>query len=273
VTRGTLFIIPVPLAGDDEAAQALPEAVLAIVRGLERFIAEDAKSARAFLKAANVPRPISEIEVHIWTEHSITEQVSQLIAPLIAGGRIGLLSEAGYPAAADPGADIVAAAHRAGVKVVPLVGPSSLLLALAASGLNGQRFCFHGYLPVPEAERARALLELEARSRQDDATQLFIEAPYRNNQLLETLLRVCSPATRLCIAAELTSANENVCTQTVAEWSTRAPDLHRRPTVFLLQADPHDVSAASAKRPNAAVLRRRHSRTGARSARRGSPSE
>jgi len=272
LSPGALIIIPAPL-GDSGTAAVLPDAVLATVRSLQRFIAEDAKSARAFLKSVGMNQPLAQIEIHTLNEHTDVAKLPELLAPLLAGARIGLLSEAGYPAVADPGAELIAAAHAHGVRVVPLVGPSALLLALAASGLNGQKFCFHGYLPVQDHARAAALAELEDRSRRDAATQIFIETPYRNNQLLETLLRTCAAETLLCIATDLTLAGESVRTQAVARWRAAVPDINRRPTVFLLQARGSALSAPTGKTSHAATPPRSRSRSGARSARRGSPSE
>jgi len=272
LSLGTLFIIPAPL-GEAAVAGVLAEPVLATVRGLDRFIAEDPKSARAFLKSVGVGQPLTQIEIRTLNEHTDAAELPGLLAPLLEGARIGLLSEAGYPAVADPGADLIAAAHAHGVRVVPLVGPSSLLLALAASGLNGQSFCFVGYLPVQEPARAAAIVELEARSRRERNTQIFIETPYRNNQLLETLLTACQPDTRLCIATDLTLPGENVHTQEVARWKAAVPDINRRPSVFLLQAGRGPVNAPSATKPRAGAPPRRRFRNDARSARRYSPSE
>ena len=170
MTSGTLFIIPAPL-GEMDATSVLPESVIRTIRGLDSFIAEDAKSARAFLKSVGMPQPLAQIVIATLNEHTRAAELPELLAPLLSGSRVGLLSEAGYPAIADPGSNLIAAAHARKVHVVPLVGPSSLLLALAASGLNGQSFCFHGYLPVPGPTRSTAIAQLESRSRRDSATQ------------------------------------------------------------------------------------------------------
>jgi len=272
VSAGILFLIPAPL-GEVDAASALPQSALAIVRGLDRFIAEDPKSARAFLKSVEMPQPLAQIAIATLNEHTTAAELPELLAPLLAGARIGLLSEAGYPAVADPGADLISAAHAHGVRIAPLIGPSSLLLALCASGLNGQSFCFHGYLPVEAHARSAAITELEARSRREMATQIFIETPYRNDRLLETLLAVCQSDTLLCIATDLTLPGESVRTQSVASWKSKVPDLNRRPSVFLLQAMPTRVNAPTEKPRNATAPRRSRSRSDARSARRYSPSE
>ena len=272
MSAGELFIVPAPL-GPSDAPSVLPDSVLTLVRGLDRFIAEDPKSARAFLKSIGMPQPLAQISIETLNQHTKPKQLPELLAPLLDGARIGLLSEAGYPAIADPGSNLIAAAHAHGVRVVPLVGPSSLLLALAASGLNGQRFCFHGYLPVQEPARATAIVELELRSQREAATQIFIETPYRNNQLLETLLNTCDPRTRLCIATDLTLPGETVRMQSVAHWKAAVPDLNRRPSVFLLQADRAPLSGRRDPTPRAAEPRQSRSRSAARSARRYSPSE
>jgi len=235
LSLGTLFIIPAPL-GEAAVAGVLAEPVLATVRGLDRFIAEDPKSARAFLKSVGVGQPLTQIEIRTLNEHTDAAELPGLLAPLLEGARIGLLSEAGYPAVADPGADLIAAAHAHGVRVVPLVGPSSLLLALAASGLNGQSFCFVGYLPVQEPARAAAIVELEARSRREGNTQIFIETPYRNEAVLGSLLKTCSAATRLCVAADLTLPSQFIQTRTIRQWRERVPPIGKRPAVFLLLA-------------------------------------
>lgn len=236
MSRGTLFLIPVPL-GPAAVTDALAPPVLAAIRPLRHFVVEGAKSARAFLKAAGTDTPLQALDLQELNEHTRPDQMAALLAPLLDGHDVGLLSEAGCPAVADPGAELVAAAQAAGVRVVPLVGPSSLLLALMASGLNGQRFAFHGYLPAKEAERQKELRELESESRRRRQTQIFIETPYRNRQMLEAILKTCLPGTRLTLATDLTLPGESVVTRTVATWKKLAPpDIERRPTVFLLLA-------------------------------------
>jgi 16S rRNA (cytidine1402-2'-O)-methyltransferase len=232
---GTLYLIPTPL-GETGMAASLPPAVLEIVRSLDVFVVENAKSARQFLKQVGMPVPLASLAMAELNEHTPASAVENLLAPLRTGRSVGLLSEAGCPGVADPGAELVAAAHRERVRVVPLVGPSSLLLALAASGLNGQQFCFHGYLPVEQGERIQAIRRLEAESAARGSTQLFIEAPYRNNQLLAALASALRPDTRLCLATELTQATEAIATKPVREWRDALPDINKRPTVFLLLA-------------------------------------
>ena len=233
---GILFLIPVPL-GPVAPQDALHPSVLQTIRPLSHFVVEQAKTARAFLKAAGTDRPLQELQLSELNEHTKTSELDLLLAPLRAGEDVGLLSEAGCPAVADPGANLVALAQREGIRVVPLVGPSSLLLALMASGLNGQRFAFLGYLPAKEAERTKALRELETESRKRQQTQIFIETPYRNRQMFDGILMACQPGTRLCIATDLTLPSETVRTLTVQQWKKQTPpEIERRPTVFLLLA-------------------------------------
>ena len=226
---GTLYLIPVALGGDN-AASLLPPATLEAARALRTFIVENPKSARGFLKAIAHLGPLQELGFHTLDEH--TRDVEPLLALLLSGEDCGLMSEAGSPAVADPGSALVRRAHQAGIRVVPLPGPSSILLALMASGMNGQRFTFHGYLPVDRAARARAIKALEAHSGEE--TQIFIETPYRNGALLAALLELCRGDTLLCIAAGLTLPDELVATRTIAEWKKKPPMLDRRPAVFLL---------------------------------------
>jgi len=230
---GVLYLIPVAL-GSEDAAALIPPATVDAARSLRTFIVENAKSARRFLKAIGHPVPLQELQFHTLDEH--TRDVAPVLAPLLAGEDCGLMSESGCPSVADPGSTLVRRAHEAGVRVVPLAGPSSILLALMASGMNGQRFAFHGYLPVERAERARKLKELEARA--GDETQIFIETPYRNEQLLSALLQQCRGDTMLCIAADLTLPGGFVAARTVAEWNEKPPKLDRRLAVFLLSRAP-----------------------------------
>lgn len=236
MNTGTLYLIPVPL-GASAPETVLPRPVIDRIRPLAHFVVENAKAARAFLKIVGTEQPLQALQLEELNEHTRRDALDRLLQPLRDGHDVGLLSEAGCPAVADPGADLVALAQREGVRIVPLVGPSSLLLALMASGLNGQRFAFHGYLPAKEAERLKALRDLEAESRKRHQTQIFIETPYRNQQMLDGLLRACQPTTRITVATDLTLPGETVLTRTVAEWKKQTPpDIERRPTVFLLLA-------------------------------------
>jgi len=227
-----LYAIPTPLGGSPQ--DALPAPALARVRELQDFVAENAKSSRAFLGAAGVnPRDVRIAELN---EHTPAGEVPRLLGPLREGRPLGLLSEAGCPAIADPGAALVEAAHAAGFRVVPLVGPSAITLALMASGLEGQRFAFCGYLPREPAERKQRIKQLEQRSRREHETEIFIETPYRNDALVGALLETCAPGTRLCIAADLTLPAESIRTRAVADWRRSRPSLGKRPAVFLLLA-------------------------------------
>lgn len=233
---GTLHLIPVPL-GPGDTGQVLPAPVLEQVRQLRHFVVEHAKTARAFLKEVSMPIPLQELQLQELNEHTRKEALPALLQPLLEGHDLGLISEAGCPAVADPGADLVALAQARNIRVHPLVGPSSLLLALMASGLNGQRFAFHGYLPAKEDERRQAILQLEKESRRLRQTQLCIETPYRNKALFQALLQHCNPATRLCLATDLTLTSESIRTLSLGEWRRQPPpDFERRPTVFLLLA-------------------------------------
>lgn len=230
---GKLFLIPATLGGEDAQA-VLPAAVLQVLARLDFFIVENPKTARHFLKSAGYPRPLRDASFVTLNEHTPPEAVDALLAPVAAGHDCAVLSEAGCPAVADPGADLVRRAHAKGIRVVPLVGPSAILLALMASGMNGQRFVFHGYLPVAAEPRRNRLKDLETAARHDDATQIFIEAPYRNHALLQAILESCRDDTLLCLATDLTLPTETVVTRPVAAWKKKRPDIDRRPTVFLL---------------------------------------
>ena len=243
---GTLFLIPNTLGPTDAAPGALnhvlPGQVQAITAQLGYFVAENAKTARAFLKLVAVDhplsRPLQEIRIAELNVNTPAAALSALLEPLLAGEDAGLVSEAGVPAVADPGADLVRLAHQHGITVRPLVGPSSLLLAVMASGLNGQSFAFNGYLPTDAAARSKRIRELEARSRSEKQTQLLIETPYRNGQMLEALVATCQPGTLVCVAKDLSLESESVRTMTAAKWKAqlaagKMPEFHKKPTVFL----------------------------------------
>jgi 16S rRNA (cytidine1402-2'-O)-methyltransferase len=223
---GILYAIPTPLGGT--ASDALPAPALATVKTLRHFVVENAKSSRAFLKEAGLD--LQALEIREIEKNPLKD----LLQPIRDGQLMGLLSEAGCPAIADPGAALIDAAHGEGIRVVPLVGPSSIVLALMASGLEGQRFAFCGYLPREADERKRRIRELEARSRKERETQIFIETPYRNDVLLAALLGTCHPQTMLCLASDLTLKTEEVRTKTVTGWRALRPAIGKRPTVFLM---------------------------------------
>jgi len=231
---GRLFVIPNTLGGVAPAA-VLPERTLEAARRLSHFVAETPKLARVFLKSIDSPRSLQSIAISELSEHTRPEDVARLLQPALDGHDVGLVSDAGCPGIADPGALLVAAAHDAAVIVVPLPGPSAILLALMASGMDGQRFVFHGYLPAKTDARAAAIRALDAAAARDGATQIFIETPYRNDAMLSALLKHASGRSRLCVAADLTTATELVRSESVEQWRQRAPlDLARRPAVFLL---------------------------------------
>lgn len=235
MNTGTLYLIPTPL-GEADLDWILPRQVLEVAGRLRHFIVEHPRTARAFLKRVGTAAPLPALDLATLDEHTPRERLAELLAPLRAGHDVGLMSEAGCPAVADPGAALVRLAHREGIPVVPLVGPSSLMLALMGSGLEGQRFCFHGYLPVQATARRKTLLELEAASRRRRETQLFIETPYRNAQLLGAVLDVCRDDTLLCVAMALTTPKQRIVTLDIAAWKEMRPPLEKLPAVFCLQA-------------------------------------
>ena len=232
---GTLYLIPVPL-GPVMPESCLPPTTLEVARRLDCFVVERAKTARAHLKAMGHPLPLQRIEMRELNEHTPAHEVDALLAPLLAGRDLGLMSEAGCPAVADPGALLVAAAHRAGVTVAPLVGPSSILLTLMASGLSGQRFAFHGYLPAREPERAQAIRALETAARKQHSTQLFIETPYRAAALLDALVATLAPDTLLSVGADLSLPGQAILTRRAAAWKGQGAQLKDRLAVFALAA-------------------------------------
>ena len=236
MSTGRLYLIPVPL-GQTPVDEVLPPAVSDCAKRLTHFVAENAKSARAFLKSLPCATPLQQIEITELSEHTPASALPGLLTPLLAGIDVGLISEAGCPAVADPGANLVALAHDQGIEVFPLVGPSSILLSLMGSGLSGQNFAFHGYLPAKDEPRKQKIHELEKDSRHEKRTQIFIETPYRNRQMLEALISACAPETRICVATDLTLPGESITTRTAKQWRRQEPpDIDRRPTVFLLQA-------------------------------------
>ncbi len=235
MSAGAVWLLPTPL-GEGPLDAVLPQRVLERARTLTYFIAEEPKTARAFLKSIGHPRPMASLAIERLDARTSDEEAARLLDRVRGGQDAGILSEAGCPALADPGALLVRLAHREGIRVVPLAGPSSIVLALMASGLETQRFCFHGYLPIREPERGNAIQALERRSRAARETQIFIEAPYRNDALMKALLAACKPQTWLCVASDLTTASESVATRAVADWRRAVPSLDRRPSVFLVLA-------------------------------------
>ncbi|MBT8236046.1 MAG: SAM-dependent methyltransferase [Bacteroidia bacterium] len=233
--RGALYLIPTTL-GDNEPLEVLPLSVKKTIERITYFIVENEKSARRFIKKVHPRKSQSSLVLMPLNKFTDAAQIPSFLDPCFEGHDVGVVSEAGSPAIADPGADVVMLAHEKGITVVPLVGPSSLLLALMGSGLNGQQFAFHGYLPIDRSDRKKKLKELEKESREKDQTQLFIETPYRNNSLIHDLFSTLSKQTHLCIAADLTLPTEIISTKKINEWRDNVPDLHKRPCMFLIKA-------------------------------------
>ncbi len=235
--NGKLYLFPTPLGENEDAGYVILPYATKIMHGLDFFIAERARTARRFIKSTGPDRPISDLTVFELDKHDPTKGLSDFLKPAMGGHDIGLLSEAGCPGVADPGARVVKLAHEKGIEVIPLVGPSSLLLALMASGMNGQSFCFHGYLPNKGNELARELKRLETLSAKFNQTQLFIETPYRNKAMLDALLKNLSGSTQMAVAVNLTLPNQEIRSKTIAEWKKiKIPDWHKQPAVFLLYA-------------------------------------
>jgi len=231
--QGTLYLIPVTL-GETSINQVIPEFNNSIINEIDVYIVENIKTARRFLKKAGISKPLDELIFFEINKRANEDNYPTFIKPLLEGKNIGILSDAGCPGVADPGANIVALAHQKNIKVVPLVGPSSLLLALMASGFNGQSFCFNGYLPKEQKERIYKLKELEKRAKNLQQAQLFIETPYRNRNILEDLLKNCHPTTLLCIAVDITLPSEKIYTKSIADWATTKIDLNKKPCIFLM---------------------------------------
>jgi 16S rRNA (cytidine1402-2'-O)-methyltransferase len=230
--NGTLYLIPVPLA-EEAAHKTFTPYLVDTINQIDTYIVENSKTARKFLKEAGLTTPQKDLIVHDYGKHN-RNNLAPFFTELSQGKDVGLMSEAGCPGIADPGAEIVAEAHKRGIKVVPLVGPSSILLALMASGFNGQSFTFWGYLPIDKEQRSKRIKDLEVSATRYKQTQLFIETPFRNNQLLEDILKSCKSNTQLCIACNITATDEFIKTQSVAQWRKEEVDLHKKPTIFLL---------------------------------------
>lgn len=228
-----LYLIPVTL-GETPIEQVLPSYNKEIILEIRHFIVEDVRSARRFLKKVERTIDIDTLTFVTLNKHTSPEEIAGMLRPLENGMPMGVISEAGCPAVADPGADVVAIAQRKGLRVIPLIGPSSIILSVMASGFNGQSFAFHGYLPIEGNERVKRLKELENRIYNEHQTQLFIETPYRNNKLLDDILKTCRPQTKLCIASNITCPDESICTKSVQEWRKHIPHLDKVPSIFLL---------------------------------------
>ncbi len=231
--NGKLYLIPTTL-GDTEPLEVMPLSVRKVVENLDFFIVENEKSARRFIKKITPTKSQSSLELLLLDKYSNDIEIQNYLDVCEKGVSIGLLSEAGVPAVADPGASIVKLAHEKGVQVVPLVGPSSILLAMMGSGMNGQNFAFNGYLPIDKSDRKRAIKELEKISRDKNQSQMFIETPYRNEKMLDDLRAILSPDTRVCVACDITLPSEYIKTFTIKEWKNIKTDLHKRPAIFIV---------------------------------------
>ena len=231
---GKIYMLPCPIS-EGNPYDVLPEGNRGVMAGIDYFIVENVRTARRFLSAAKIGRPIEELEFAECSEHTTEMEIVPLLKPVLEGRDCGIISEAGLPGVADPGADVVAAAQRMGIEVVPLVGPSSILMALMASGQNGQSFAFNGYLPIKPADRAKAIKNFERRAVVEGQSQIFIEAPYRNDKLFGDMLSVLAPTTRLTVAVDITSPTQIIRTLSVAEWrKAPKPEMHKRPTIFII---------------------------------------
>lgn len=231
--EAALYLLPTTL-GDTPIEKVLPAYNKEVILGIKHFIVEEVRTARRFLKKVDNSINIDELTFYPLNKHTSPEEISGYLKPLLAGSPMGVISEAGCPAVADPGADIVAIAQRKNLKVVPLIGPSSIILSVMGSGFNGQSFAFHGYLPIEPATRAKRIKELEQRIYSENQTQLFIETPYRNQKMMEDLLHNCRPQTKLCIAANITCEGEYIKTKSIKEWKGHLPEINKIPCIFLI---------------------------------------
>jgi 16S rRNA (cytidine1402-2'-O)-methyltransferase len=236
VKPGSLYLIPC-LLGDSAVTSVIPALNKEIINSIDEYIVEDIRSARRSLIKMGISTPIDNLTFHLLNEHTSPEEIGTCLEGLLKGKNVGLLSDAGCPGIADPGAEVVKLAHKKNIKVIPLVGPSSILLALISSGLNGQKFAFHGYLPKQKPERVAKLKQLEAEAYKENKTQIFIETPYRNDALFEDILASCKPETLLCIASDITLQTEYICTKSVKEWHSQKKSFNDHPAVFLIGCD------------------------------------
>lgn len=232
---GKLYLIPTTL-GDNEPLEVLPISIKRTIEQIDHYIVENEKTARHFIKKISSKKSQPSLHINLLNKFTESEMLPSFLDPCLEGYNVGILSEAGCPGIADPGADIVGIAHQKGIQVVPLVGPSSILLALMASGLNGQSFAFNGYLPIEAGERKKSIKRFEKLSRDYDQSQIFIETPYRNDKLLAELIKTLSPQTMVCVACDITLPTEFIVTKKVVDWQRTAVDLHKRPTIFIIHA-------------------------------------
>ncbi len=234
IKKGTVYLFPVTLGSNENISKVIPAYNLEILHGIRVFIVENIRTARRFIKKSGHPLPIDDLRFFELNKHTPDDAVSSFLQPAENGENTGVLSEAGTPAVADPGAAVVELAHQKNIRVVPLVGPNSIILALMASGFNGQQFCFHGYLPIEPYQRVKKIRELEQNAWRKSTSQIFIETPYRNNKILESLIKTCKPQTRLCVAGDLTLPTEKITTLSMADWKKETTDLNKKPAVFIL---------------------------------------
>ncbi|MDG4717291.1 SAM-dependent methyltransferase [Winogradskyella marincola] len=233
-SKGQLYLIPTRL-GDNPPLEVLPISIKKVIEDIDYYIVENEKTARRFIKRISPSKSQPSLKLSVLNKYTTEEERNTFLNPCLEGHTIGLLSEAGCPAIADPGSDIVSLAHSMDIKVTPLVGPSSIILALMASGMNGQSFCFNGYLPIDKAERKAKLKSLERLSSEHNQSQIFIETPYRNTKMLEDLSSVLHPETRVCVACDITLPSEFIKTKPAKEWKNNKEDLHKRPAIFIIQ--------------------------------------
>lgn len=233
MSKGTLFLIPVPLA-ENTIEKVISNFQFDLINNINTYIVENEKTARFWLKQMGLKTRQSDLTIHVYGKHSKEEDISNYFKELEEGWDVGLMSEAGCPAIADPGSEIVLEAHRRSLRVVPMVGPSSIILALMASGFNGQNFAFHGYLPIDKAQRVRRIKDLETAAEKLKQTQIFIETPFRNNQLLEDIIKTCNPKTKLCVACNISSDDEQIISKPIEQWRKQKPDFHKKPAIFLI---------------------------------------
>nr|WP_297308830.1 SAM-dependent methyltransferase [uncultured Flavobacterium sp.] len=231
--KGILYLIPVPL-GDNNPEDVLPQSVKRAIDLIDTFVVENSKVARKFIKAIHPEKVQASLNLFELNKHTDSKEINGFIKPLLAGKNMGLMSDAGCPGVADPGAVVVKLAHEKGIKVVPLVGPSSILMSMMASGMNGQSFTFNGYLPIDKSEKKSALKNLERWSQERDQSQIFIETPYRNNQILDEMIQILNPNTLVCVACDISLPAEFIQTKPISLWKKSKPDLHKRPCIFII---------------------------------------
>ncbi|MHA7058997.1 SAM-dependent methyltransferase [Aquimarina sp. M1] len=234
--KGKLYLIPTRL-GDDVPLEVLPISIKKVLEQVNHYIVENEKPARRFIKKVSPSKSQRSLIIHSVNKYTDASEIPNYLAPCLNGESIGLLSDAGCPGIADPGAEVVRLAHEKGIQVTPLVGPSSIFLAMMSSGMNGQNFCFNGYLPIDKSERKSKIKSLEKYSLEKDQAQIFIETPYRNDKMLADLISMLSPSTRLCVASDITLITEYIATKTIEEWKNEDIELHKKPTIFIIQRD------------------------------------